>query len=716
MALRPLPRIGPSSPTGNVSMQGAANAEFEAAARLGRAVASAATEVGAQIEADQQAQDQQALAESMIARNETLSRLSIEFREPEAFREAADAAAEDAISNARPRVRRETELMWRRGIVSQEGQVRERAYNDHLRDSDQAMGLAWQNEDAFIDSRVREMGAAAWEDPDVQAIIESRTSQATYRSQHPDLTYGGEDYVNAVRDELLTRVALGVTSHEALAEYERTGSVDAARETVEQGLGSLTISNAVYDSAMSSIMSDVRARDTERRRAAEALLRANEGRINDAVSNSRRGQPPGLDIVNILGRSEQGQDLLSEMNANVEAYQLTQRYVGESAEMRAAMRAEAENMDGVARDRYEAALHAGDQLINEFRNNPVGFVMATQPDIAANLEVALDSGDPSLVQGATQDLIDAQMRAGFLPRDVHVLADGQAARMVDSMQLDLSDPAARATLVATVQNIDQTYGRFAADVFSELEEAGLNRAALHIANTRWTDDQGYMHLSQAAPLAERAATSSTRDRESLINATDTNEGRDSSTLNQVEAEVTRAIEPILASLVPFVPGADRDRQRIYDQTYDLALQAVIEGRTPRQAAELAATAYSDRYQFMGTVRVPNGVEGYLVSERIDTFMDDVSPETVTPGPAPDGQPQELTEFENRAYAEMVRQQGTWATRPDDAGIILFDHTGRQVLNAQTGEYVFIPWEDLPLSAEEQAARDTQLRALGAIGP
>jgi len=789
-----LPTVQDATPTPNVDLTSSAGLEYRAKAQLGQAVRDSANEIGAQIEAQQQINNQRTMATAAIEADRTAFDLAEEFPDPEQFASAVEGIVDQQVSAADGAIAQDLELMLRRRYQREELRLRTAANQEALREAENATTMRMDNSYAQADTLAREYGPSAWDMPEFQAIRTSVAQDAQWRATADGLNYP-EEYAQQALDEFDQNARIGFVRHTALAVYEDSGNVEEARGFVEEALGGLTLSSTEYDTYSRSILSDVRQIDQDRRRASAAALEAMQGEIRDVEANAaNRGELPPASFVRRMSGLPQGAEIMAGINESVDLYDLRQSYITADYRERASLVQEVQdNYTGVALDNRLQAISQAQGVINSYRDDPAGFVMATNEDVASLWQQAQESGDPALTMRATGELLDAQRRAGWLDRDTRIVSDDQAARMVESFVLDPEDPNMRATLVSTVTGIEQTYGPYASQLFGELEQAGMPPAALLIANTQGT---------AASALAERAATSTTQERRAMIQSRDANSGsRDRSALSQLSEEVNRVLDPVFSTIVPGNPNVASDFDRAFSQTMDLAMQAHIEGATPRQAAEMAARAYTDRYQFEGTLRIPTNVVVPDVEYRIDRYMDNLMAPptadesgatidlsrpripmgdgsyateysiTVTDPRLNDGRPTNIPSiwggqflgddaavenavqsgqtfaafdtiaqaeraaerrsqmlgeirsqhlitpamdmsaysgdeaaFLRRAYVQQVQEGGIWATRPDDQGVVLFDPSGFPVIDAQTGEQVFIAWDDVPLNLEERNAR------------
>jgi hypothetical protein len=292
---------------------------------------------------------------------------------------------------------------------------------------------------------------------------------------------------------------------------------------------------------------------------------------------------------------------------------------------------------------YKAFTEAVAERSQALAKDPAQYVLGNRPDIAQQFT----SKDPAVVQNGVRSLL--QIEADIGTTKPRILDEAQTNAIVGQFQ-SAADPANRAaTMVGTISALESRFGQYYPQVMAELQKGGLPSEALALAQ-----------VQHDPPVAARMAQAVNTGREQLRKV--------APNPKQIDKAVTAGLADFNATLVGNVDGSKISAlQAEAAQLY--GYQLAFEGKDPDEAgAQAVADIIGKHYQFSDTYRVPVGIPLGDVETAANEIQNALTPEKVFPEGSGDKTMNEATRRD--LAARTLRNNGVWATLPDDSGLQL----------------------------------------------
>lgn len=167
-----------------------------------------------------------------------------------------------------------------------------------------------------------------------------------------------------------------------------------------------------------------------------------------------------------------------------------------------------------------------------------------------------------------------------------------------------------------------------------------------------------------------------------------------------DSDVATAVDGALAAARASIAAAGAGGEATYAQLYATTLATanalIAQGRDVDEAAEAAAgMTFDKKYNTAGALRFPKRFDPGEISAGAEAAIDIVGSQQLDPPPSLSG----LAEADARAaYANAVRDRGTWLTKPDESGAMLVDEFGWPVTVG--GKPVELDWAALAARGAE----------------
>lgn len=390
---------------------------------------------------------------------------------------------------------------------------------------------------------------------------------------------------------------------------------------------------------------------------------------------------------------------------------------------------------------YEQAARVVSRAQNERSTDPAAAVASSEPvrRAAALVEASRVLSDPLADDGARRDAATALQTSGVTdPAQVQPLL--ARARLAEQARLGV--PAANRRVMTEAEadaavaryegepdpgralrdilDMAGQWGGYAPMVLADLERAGLPSEA---------------RLAAALPQTPGMVTRYAR----ALTSRDENEDRlRPSERRNLESAVARELAPLTASFAGAVDAAPRSAALV-DAAYVLALDARVSGRGRGDAARKAAQAFTQRYDYHDTYRVPVDVANRQVHLPILRELDGAARPRGGSGPqrqgdiiaqgadaalslltADNGARLLATEGDTlpvlqraRITASGVLREGQWVTMADESGLALLAERDGVLLPVRDsdGDPVQLDWNELTELGRVHMARPTQTQAV-----
>lgn len=426
-----------------------------------------------------------------------------------------------------------------------------------------------------------------------------------------------------------------------------------------------------------------------------------QDRVRDAMAGHKDGkidpEPiPAADFQRAFGpdagAAYEDYQKSREMGAQIGAY------TGMSA---AEIQADLARSDPPAGPGYAAAdarrgvkQQAAQRIIQLREADPVGYVTQNTPALR---ELSTKLQDPNLPpeqrQALNQQFLQASMaeqqRLGI--QKPRLLSPAQADRW-GTLAMNAQRPEDSANLIA---GLEMEYGtKFFPKVFEELvREKKISGELLLIPNL---------------------PTQSARENVSRVARVKESDLKEQLTPDQVKG-VDEGVKAVMESFVRQVPVMN-DRAVQTANAYSsimrkLAMERVMQGQSPSEAAETAGAMLLGHYQFEGTTRIPRGVDPRQARRGMTAAL-----ETWTPAAADvpadfvgARTPEQAAEY----FAQIVRARPLWHTTDDDSGVELWVQrdNGTKTRVTQGGKPVRLTWDQVTATAQTGTRGDQYMRRI-----
>lgn len=392
---------------------------------------------------------------------------------------------------------------------------------------------------------------------------------------------------------------------------------------------------------------------------AQAQLRTG---IQDEIASLRRtGQRAGVvsDAQIQSAYGEQSGGIIDGLNREAAFYEVRQEVAtntpAEDAALLESLRPEGEGFREEA-ERYDLLLKAAQDKYAALAADPAAYVLSSNPAVARAYEAARQ--DPRQLPAAIGVSLAEQERLGVLSWETRALPEGSASAVAAEF-MAIQDPTQQANRVADLAAL---YGPHWPRVQGELVEAGLPGTTGVLAG-------------MSAPTQAHART---------FLAEAQHEGRsvlERAVGTEVKTDIDDQVRVELADLQETLrgPGGVGVYETHREAVSLLALKYASAGANPSEAVRKAAgDVVNDQYQFIGTYRVPRGIDLARVQATVAR-----TESLVRQGGALPLGVDELTSLDprlepdeaQRQYAASLLASGYIVTNEDETGLVWVDEQG-----------------------------------------
>ena len=408
----------------------------------------------------------------------------------------------------------------------------------------------------------------------------------------------------------------------------------------------------------------VEARIERARKQEVVVARAqlSEGLKDEVASLRRTGRRAGVvsdaQILASYGM-EDGGEIVASLNREVAFYEARATVATNSPEEDAALleslRPEGEGFAEEA-ERYDLILKSQQDKYAALADDPSAYVLSSNPVVARAYEAARQ--DPRQLPAAIGVSLAEQERLGVPSWETRALPEGSASAVAAEF-MAIQDPTRQANRVADLAAL---YGPHWPRVQGELVEAGLPGTTGVLAG-------------MSAPTQAHART---------VLAEAQHEGRpvlERAVGTEVKTDIDDQVREELADLQETLrgPGGVGVYETHREAVSLLALKYASAGANPSEAVKKAAgDVVNDQYQFVGTYRVPRGVD----LSRVQATVARTESLVRQGGALPLGV-DELTSLDprlepaeaQRQYAASLLASGYIVTNEDETGLVWVDEQG-----------------------------------------
>ncbi|NIA72379.1 hypothetical protein HBA54_27705 [Pelagibius litoralis] len=415
-----------------------------------------------------------------------------------------------------------------------------------------------------------------------------------------------------------------------------------------------------------------RIAENERRRAAkeqQALLRGQvaAGLKDELASLSLTGQSTGLvtaDQIRAAYADEPGraEGILQQIDEAAQFFEVRQEVAltDFSDDMRILQEQAPEGQGfAVEAERHRILVEAVKEKRKALASDPAGYLFMVSPGIAAAYQNAEDGPQ---TRAAIDTMLQEQERLGLPRHGQRALSDGQGK----AMSLEYAGQEDAQGRADWVRGQAELYGEHWPRVYGELVQSGLPGGAAVLAG-------------MTGPGQARAAQAMAEAQD--VGAKDLKAAIGTDVAGDVEDAVRSELAAFEQSLAK-VPGGAGTANLYRKETNTLAMLYAQQGADPATAAAQAASdVVNSQYEFLGTYRVPAGVDPDLVQGSTTLFLDrQIADLDVVIPPSIDDR---LSDEDARGqYLAAVRDKGYWVTNSDETGLLLMDEQGRTVMRRQ----------------------------------
>lgn len=349
-----------------------------------------------------------------------------------------------------------------------------------------------------------------------------------------------------------------------------------------------------------------------------------------------------------------------------------------------------------ADERQRLTQQAAQQVIQQRKADPAGYVTANTPELAGMAarinDPATPAADkPALTQKFVTDSLAEQTRLGIA--EPRILTPGQAAS-IGQVASSATRPEDAANLIGALEN---QYGKHFPRVFNELV------AGKQLANEMLI-----------IPNLQTPAARETVSRLARVKETDLTQSIDAKDQKSVKDLVTQSLEPVAATI-----SLQSDQSSATMNAYEITLRKMAYaqmagGASPSEAVERSRTLLLGQYTFAGTMRLPKVVDESAAKQgtqaRLYDSLDniDVPRDLISGARTPDEQRAE--------WLRTVRARPLWFTNDDDGGVSLWatGENGVRYRVTQGGAPVSFTWAELqmPTRTPQAVPQDMGRPAIG----
>lgn len=308
---------------------------------------------------------------------------------------------------------------------------------------------------------------------------------------------------------------------------------------------------------------------------------------------------------------------------------------------------------------YSQAQSIVAQKWQQVQQDPFQYVVTQSPAIRD----MITSEDPAIRAQGYQTGIEIQTRLGVSPGAQSVLPKAQAQALVaDIHTLAETSPQQAADKVAALAN---QYGPMYPMVARQLArlESPLSPTYQVVSTLTGKEDTATrVDLVKALSMGDKALRDNLDQKNTTLR---------SSIDQEVQSKLSDFNRTVTAQ------GDPRLIKTMNDAATSLAYYyAAQPGRSASDAAKSAVTALTNRYDFIGTMRVPKGT-GAAVEGATAEAIKSITPSALAPVPARPGET--LTEEQRLGIQMDQAKRGYWVTNEDGTGVVRMYPNGQPVM-------------------------------------
>lgn len=300
----------------------------------------------------------------------------------------------------------------------------------------------------------------------------------------------------------------------------------------------------------------------------------------------------------------------------------------------------------------------------QVESDPAQYVLANSPEIRTMVQ----SEDPAIRTLGYAAMRQLQTNMGVSPGAQMVLPNSGAKALVQEIQS--AAPEAAADRIASIA---AQYGENYPAVAKQFAKLQLNPAYQVLASmTRPEDAQARVDLAKALSMGN--------------DLKDNLDKRDSTVVRSIDQNTQTALADFTRSAM--AQGDPKLVKTVNDAATFLAYYYASQpGTDATTAARKAVTALTDRYQFVGDMRVPKGLGADVESATADVRKA-ITPDILRPVPARPGET--LTEEQRLGIQADQARRGRWVTNEDGSGVVLLYPNGQPVMVKSNTDIASIP--------------------------
>jgi hypothetical protein len=320
---------------------------------------------------------------------------------------------------------------------------------------------------------------------------------------------------------------------------------------------------------------------------------------------------------------------------------------------------------------FNGARQKGADILQQRRADPVGYWRGST--LFRDALQRYQADNPRVPKALAENEILAELqrsRGGAGDGRVRVMSKDQAARIAGLMQAR-SGPRGATNAVSILQQVNTSYGKYAASALADLADAGAPK--------------GIATLAAVRPNARQTAA------ELMFDPTPVNVPQKDS--RAIRASLNQELGGLFASYRN-LPGAGERGTEIMDNAVNWVAKLEAQGLDRRSAVAQASAMFTGDYKFAEGFRFPSNIQSprqMTVTATImrEQLLNDGGRNLAAIG----GPPGQSEDARRAAYASELRRSSRWINLADDTGLGLIDGNGRPVLD-RNGRPVRKTWQEL----------------------
>lgn len=312
--------------------------------------------------------------------------------------------------------------------------------------------------------------------------------------------------------------------------------------------------------------------------------------------------------------------------------------------------------------RHAAILDAATKLQTELAKDPAAYVYNHSPAVKSAFEAA--QTDPSQLKAAVDISLQTQERMEVPEEKRLPLPTGVAKDIVDRLAGTAPENA-----VKEIQSYSQAFGSNWPKVVAQLSASGLP-STLKVLTV--LDAPGDAPAANALVQALRMKDSELK---SLVPA---------DSAKTIDGQLDQELAPMAATLPP---DAYAD---IRDAASRMALYSASTGTDPTTAADAAVSAFTSKYTFNGSYRVPRQWDGGAVDRGLQMMVRSLQPSDLRAMESAD--PALTADYRQQQQLHLLVTQPTFRTNETETGVYLMYPNGVPVQRAD-GSLIQFKFDD-----------------------